>query len=152
MMPNTMPHIELDAFWPYQIAVLADQVSRYTREVVRQDSNLNLSQWRVLAAVAERPGRTSKDVTAITPMDKTIVSRAVASLIKAGLIEKITDATDRRLISLHTTQSGSDIYTKIAGHLNTAMVDTFKDQISPQDFVQQIKSFSQKMETLSNPD
>ncbi len=146
--PNTPP-IELDTFWPYQIAVLADQVSRYTRDVARTEAGLNLSQWRVLAAVAERPGRASKDVTAITPMDKTIVSRAVATLIDAGLIEKKTDAADRRLISLHATSSGLKIYAKIANYLNTAMVDAFKDGIPPEDFVQIIKAFSQKMNTLT---
>ena len=78
--------IKLDNFWAYQVVVLADQVSRYTLDIVRTEADLNQSQWRVLAAIADKPGRSSAEVTSVTPMDKTIVSRAVASLIRNGLI------------------------------------------------------------------
>ena len=44
--------IHLDDFWAYQVVVLADQVSRYTMDVVRTEADLNQSQWRVLAAVS----------------------------------------------------------------------------------------------------
>jgi len=52
MDEKSTAHIELENFWPYQVVVLADQISRHTLSVVREQSGLNLSQWRVLAAVA----------------------------------------------------------------------------------------------------
>ena len=96
--PST--HIDLDNFWAYQVVVLADQVSRYTLEVVRTEADLNQSQWRVLAAIADKPGRSSAEVTAVTPMDKTIVSRAVASLIQDGLIKRTPSQADKRIGAL----------------------------------------------------
>jgi len=100
--------IRLDDFWAYQVVVLADQVSRHTMEVVRTEANLNQSQWRVLAAVADKPGRSSAEVTAVTPMDKTIVSRAVASLIKSGLINRTPSQEDKRISALEMTPLGAE--------------------------------------------
>ncbi|WP_051279734.1 MarR family winged helix-turn-helix transcriptional regulator [Hellea balneolensis] len=148
MNKEQMPLITLDDFWPYQAVVLADQISRHTLSVVKAEAGLNLSQWRVLAAVAEQPGRTAADVTAITPMDKTIVSRAVSSLIEEGLISKISDVNDKRRSSLSTTQSGQDIYTRVAARLNaTLMGDTPRDA-SPQEFTLMLKAYSEKLRTL----
>ena len=146
--PNA--HIALDDFWPYQAVVLADQISRYTLSIVRTEGDLNLSQWRVLAAVAEEPGRTAAQVTAITPMDKTIVSRAVSSLITLGLITKTSDASDKRRSSLSTTSIGQDIYANVAQHLNAALIDRCDGGYAPEDFTIMLKAFSQKLSALTN--
>jgi len=111
----------LKEFWPYQAAVLGDLVSRHTMTIVRQYTDLNLSQWRVLAAVAEQPGRSSAEVVNVTPMDKGLVSRAVASLIDAQLIEKVNDASDRRKSSLYMTAQGEKNYSIIAAELAHAI-------------------------------
>jgi len=148
MTQKTTPHITLDDFWPYQAVVLADQISRYTLSVVRAEAELNLSQWRVLAAVAEEPGRTAAEVTAITPMDKTIVSRAVRSLMTLGLITKISDTSDKRRSSLSTTEAGNKIYIKVAKHLNAALIDAKDQSYPPNEFTQMLKAFSAKMREL----
>lgn len=146
--PNA--HINLNDFWPYQAVVLADQISRYTLSIVRTEAGLNLSQWRVLAAVAEEPGRTAAQVTAITPMDKTIVSRAVSSLITLGLITKTSDTSDKRRSSLSTTPAGQEIYVKVAQHLNSALMDRGDGDYAPEDFTLMLKSFSEKLGALTN--
>ena len=64
--PTTPRVLELDTYWPYQIIVLAERLSRRTSTIVKQHG-LNLSQWRVLAAIAEVPGRSSVEVVSITP-------------------------------------------------------------------------------------
>ncbi len=148
-MANNDAHIELERFWPYRAIVLADQISRYTLSVVREQANMNLSQWRVLAAVAEKPGRTAAEVTTVTPMDKTIVSRAVSSLIDSGLILKRADAADKRRLSLTPTERGQAIYHKIAVHLNAAMVNGLEPGMGSEDFVKTLQQYSQHMQTIS---
>jgi len=148
-MTKKSPHINLDTFWPYQTVVLADQVSRYTMRVVRSEADINQSQWRVLAAVADKPGRTAAEVTAVTPMDKTIVSRAVNSLIELDLIKKTPNAGDKRRASLETTQIGLKAYRKIAKRLNKTMIESLDNGTSPPDFVKMLKEFSSKMDEIS---
>lgn len=148
-MTKTNAHITLEDFWPYQAVVLADQISRYTLSVVRTEAELNLSQWRVLAAIAEEPGRTAAQVTAITPMDKTIVSRAVSSLLALGLVTKISDSSDKRRSSLSVTANGKTIYENVASRLNAELMDGTKSELLPKEFTLMLKAFSEKLSTLS---
>ena len=149
-MENSTPsRIGLDNFWAYQVVVLADQVSRYTMNVVRTEANLNQSQWRVLAAVADKPGRSAAEVTAVTPMDKTIVSRAVATLIKEGLIKRTPSEDDKRIGALEMTALGSDRYAliseKLAGTLNAPILNG----ASTEDFNTSVKHFRKYVSGLS---
>ena len=145
--PST--HIELDKFWAYQVVVLADQVSRYTLEVVRTEADLNQSQWRVLAAVADKPGRSSADVTSVTPMDKTIVSRAVTSLIKNGLIKRTPSQEDKRIGTLHMTKLGAQRYDLISAKLAETLNAQVLNGASAAEFTEAVKHFSAYMTELS---
>jgi len=105
--------IKLDEYWPYQVVVLADLIAKNTSTVLKANGDLNLSQWRGLAAVAEKEGRSAAEVVAVTPMDKGIVSRATASLVEDGLIKKENDKDDKRRSLLFMTKSGKQTYSMI---------------------------------------
>ncbi len=141
--------IELESFWPYQVTVLADQISRYTLEVVRSEANINQSQWRVLAAIADKPGRTAAEVTAVTPIDKTIVSRAVSSLIEQGLVIKTPSQGDKRRSTLETTSAGLETYTTIAEKLATTLTPSDDNASMIMDFVKHLKEFSSRMDKIN---
>lgn len=142
-------HIELESFWPYQVIVLADQISRYTLDVVRSEANINQSQWRVLAAIADKSGRTAADVTAVTPMDKTIVSRAVSSLIEQGLVVKTPSQGDKRRSTLATTDAGRATYRTIAEKLRATLIPATEDGLDTAGFVRNLKEFSTKMDKIN---
>ena len=146
--PTPSP-IRLDTYWAYQVVVLADQVSRYTLDIVRREAQLNQSQWRVLAAIADKPGRSAAEVTAVTPMDKTIVSRAVASLIKSELIKKTPSQNDKRSASLEMTRLGKERYELISAKLTETLNAAVLDGQSTEDFNADVKHFSRYMAGLS---
>lgn len=148
MKPTSIEKIRLDNFWPYQVAFLADQVMRHTLNILKSESTLNTSQWRVLAAVVDKPGRSAADVTAITPMDKTIVSRAVRTLIKDGVIQKKQSNADKRIMSLTPTKTGVEIYTRIASRLMQALEANNLNDPSAADFITALKEYRQKMDKI----
>lgn len=113
--------LQLSQYWPYKAAVLGDLVGRHTSQVLKRHGSLNLSQWRVLAAVGEAPGRSANEVVAITPMDKGIVSRAVKTLIAQGLLARVVDGQDRRRASLRLTNQGAALYNVIAADLQACV-------------------------------
>ena len=125
MMPDTDQGrlYELEDEWIYKVSVLADHVARRVSEVVQRVSGLKLSQWRVIAAVADQPGRTASDVVDITPMDKVIVSRAVRSLVDGGLIRREASKSDGRLSHLHLTPEGEAAYRAIVAELRATGAD-----------------------------
>ncbi len=149
MQNDTPPHIDLSTFWPYQVVALADKISRYTRHVVRTEADINQSQWRVLAAIADKPGRTAAEVTCVTPMDKTIVSRAVSSLIESGLIKKIPSQDDKRRASLQMTPLGLERYQVVSAKLQDTMIAQFSSGTSSESFVKKVKEFSERMDKIT---
>lgn len=109
----TIMTYKLDENWVFSVSVLADLVARRVTSVVNEVSDLNLSHWRVLAAVADKPGRTASEVVELTPMDKGVVSRAVKHLADRGLLERRSSSSDGRLSFLFLTPDGSDTYSRI---------------------------------------
>jgi len=150
MDKTSSTRIGLDNFWAYQVVVLADQVSRYTLDVVRTEANLNQSQWRVLAAVADKPGRSAADVTAVTPMDKTIVSRAVASLIKLDMIKRTPSRDDKRIGALDMTALGAERYNLISLKLAETLNASVLNGASTAEFNDAVKHFRQYVSDLSS--
>ena len=105
--------ISLDTFLLYKVSLLADLIARRTSAIAKQQS-LNISHWRVLAAIADSPGRTANQVVAITPMDKGIVSRAVKGLIESGYVTRKASDADGRIAHLFLTDTGAKAYRAMA--------------------------------------
>ena len=86
--------LELENFLPYRLSVLAQIVSESLHDLYAGPFDLTVTQWRVMAALGRFAPLTASDVGQRIVMDKVAVSRAVAGLMKRGLVER---ATDRRI-------------------------------------------------------
>jgi len=109
---------ELDESWIYKVSVIADRIARRISQIAARVGDLNLSQWRVLAAIGDQDGRTASQVVELTPMDKGIVSRAVASLVAQGYLKREASNRDGRLSHLYMTASGRKIFEAIVAELD----------------------------------
>lgn len=105
--------LSLDRAWIYKVTVLADLVARRVGAAVQSACGLNLSQWRVMAALADDPGCTATVVVQRTPMDKGLVSRAVGTLVTRGIVERRASPDDGRLSHLWLTDEGKRVYEAI---------------------------------------
>lgn len=114
MPVNEIKPINLRTFLPYQLVFLASRIERETTAIARDRCGLSSSQWRVIAAIADKPGRTAKQVVMMTPMDKGIVSRAVKSLIEMGLLTREGSQNDGRVGHLFLTNKGETTYCQLA--------------------------------------
>lgn len=114
--------LRLATYWPYLVTVLADRIARRTTRIVKEHE-LNLSQWRVMAAIADGPGRTSKEVVVLTPMDKGIVSRATKALLEMGLVRREASQSDGRRSHLFLTTPGQSVYAEIMPKVDAIVQD-----------------------------
>jgi len=73
-----------------------------------------MPEWRVLAIVGRKPGLSAVDVAQRAQMDKVAVSRAISKLVKSGRIDRDIGSVDRRRSILTLTESGRELYEKIA--------------------------------------
>lgn len=103
----------LQHFLPYRLVNLAKRVSDTYSWVYNQEFGLSIPEWRILARLGEHPGLSSKDIGAITFMDKSKVSRGVKQLEVKGLLEKTKDHRDNRVYYLALSEEGGRLYRKI---------------------------------------
>lgn len=105
--------MELDSFFPYRLALLADAVSRSMAQVYAERFDLTREEWRVLAALAqESPLRTAL-VIERTTLDKVSVSRALQRMQAKDLIERETDADDARGHVIRLRPAGRALFRRI---------------------------------------
>ncbi len=112
-MPKPLQALELENFLPYRLSVLAQLVSESLHDLYAGPFGLTVTQWRVMAALGGFAPLTASEVGARIVMDKVAVSRAVAGLLKRGLIERVPDATDRRRAPLELSAQGRTMHGRI---------------------------------------
>ena len=112
-MSNAAQALELENFLPYRLSILAQIVSESLHDLYAGPFGLTVTQWRVMAALGRFAPLTASDVGQRIVMDKVAVSRAVAGLMKRGLVERATDRTDRRRASLRLSTRGKAMHGKI---------------------------------------
>ena len=97
---------QLERFLPYRLSVLANLASRALARLYGERFGLSVAEWRVIAHVARAAPASANEVAARAAMDKVQVSRAVARLTAKELVERATDAADRRRSALRLTRRG----------------------------------------------
>jgi DNA-binding MarR family transcriptional regulator len=105
--------IDLQHFFPYRLAVLAESVSKTVAQLYSDRFELSRNGWRVLAALALLRAMTAKDIAEYSTLDKMSVSRAVTELEERGYLTRKEDPADRRNQILQLTAAGRALYQKI---------------------------------------
>ena len=102
-----MDEFDLDAFLPYQLAVLAERVSREFSVCYRERYGISTPEWRVVANLSQAEGPVSiREIYRRVGMEKSKVSRAAARLEERGFVIKAPGGRDRRLVELRLSEAG----------------------------------------------
>lgn len=105
--------MELSRFFPYRLALLAEAVSRATAQVYEERFDLTRDEWRVLAALADAREVKTAAVLERTTLDKMRVSRALARMETAALVQRSPDPEDGRGQLVRLLPVGRALYRKI---------------------------------------
>lgn len=105
--------MKLQAFFPYQLAQLAEAVSRSVASVYADRFGLSRDEWRILAALAEQGQMQASDLVPHTSLDKMQVSRALGRMETAGLILREPSPEDARARIVKPTARARRLYRKI---------------------------------------
>lgn len=107
--------LRLDVFLPYCLSILTAKMQAHLARHYRQGVGLDLPEARVMAVLGYHRPVSSNAIVQHTTMDKATVSRAVARLMRRGLVTRKADPTDRRLLVLDFTAKGERAYRGLAG-------------------------------------
>jgi DNA-binding MarR family transcriptional regulator len=114
MQNSNLDVVQLSDFVPYRMVHLAGNISMALSKIYKQEFDITIPEWRVLAQLAQQQKLYSKRIGELTSMDKSKVSRAVKSLESKEYLIRQTDKNDNRAAYLSLTCQGKLLYQKIA--------------------------------------
>ena len=108
--------LQTEQYAPAYLALVSNAMSWGSSAVLRDTFGIGLNDWRVVAALAMRPGLTSGGLTQLLGLTKSVVSRSTTSLTGAELVGSEEDGGARLL---YLTDRGLELYHRV---LPTALV------------------------------
>jgi len=108
-----MASFMLSDFLPYRLAVVASRMSGAYERRHSPDSGLSVPEWRVLAHLSQSSEVSVREIQTRVDMEKSKVSRAASRLEAQGLVAKVVNPNDRRLVSLSLTSEGKALMVRL---------------------------------------
>lgn len=93
----------------------------------RMHPELSLVSYTLLGHLEERDGCRATDLAAHYALDKSTVSRQVAALERAALVERRPDPEDHRVQVLHLTDTGRRILAQVTESRRAAFQERLAD-------------------------
>jgi DNA-binding MarR family transcriptional regulator len=110
--PNA--RLDLLRFVPFRLNRLAAEVSSALSAEYQRRYGLDIPEWRVLATLGFRRDACSAQYIAdCTRTHKSTISRAVTTLTRRRLVERVENADDRREFRLRMTRKGRTLYEEL---------------------------------------
>jgi MarR family transcriptional regulator, organic hydroperoxide resistance regulator len=107
------PGLSLDDFLPYLLNRITNSLNRDLREDFRR-IGITVPRWRVLAVLKDRDGRSIGDLAIYTVIEQPTLSRVIDQMERDGLVERRTGAVDSRVVEVHLTPRGTELYATLA--------------------------------------
>ena len=101
---------DFDSSPSYLISALGNKLGVQAARNLRRQLGLSLMEWRVLAVLAVEPGAPPGRIVEFAGVNKSVVSRAVGSLMSRGLIDRAPAPDHGLRTHLHLTQQGWSVH------------------------------------------
>jgi MarR family transcriptional regulator, organic hydroperoxide resistance regulator len=106
MPVNQRAHLELGNYLPYLLnRVGFALVESFTADALRKDG-LSIDMWRVLAALSNNGGQRQVDLSDMTSIDVSTMSRLVSRLVRLGLVTRSRSRTSNREVVVALSPKG----------------------------------------------
>jgi len=98
----------------FRLLLLVNLTARPFSRLYERRFRITLAEWRVMLALAERPGISASELGELLGLEKMTVSRAVRSLEVHGRLARVPDAQDMRRSTLRLTKAGLELHDLIS--------------------------------------
>ena len=122
----------INEYLSFKMSVLYRLMVRRTARFLNATYDLSVVEWWTIGQLAiESPGTVS-GIVDLTQNDKAQVSRAVALLIKKGLVRKEDNPEDKRSSLLFLTDKGQELYDQVLP-MRQKSQNLLLEQLSPEE-------------------
>lgn len=105
--------LTLERYLPYRLSILSNRISAMIATTYSDKFALSITEWRIMAVLGESPGVSADEVSSKTQLEKSILSRAIARLLRRNLIKRGFRRNDKRRSMLGLTRTGQSVYDEI---------------------------------------
>jgi len=98
----------LDGFYCFRIGAVTRRLWRYVNSEYAK-YGITIGQTFILFDLLNHDGSPVKDVAERVQVDSPAVTGFVDRLVREGLVERVMDQDDRRVMKLHLTPKGRDL-------------------------------------------
>lgn len=90
----------------HRLEVLVNEAIRLNDPLFMESIGCTIREYRVLRMIDEHGGIAFKEITRITGLDRSLVSRQIRTLLNRELIYRVNSKEDARRFELFTTETG----------------------------------------------
>ena len=98
-----------DSFLTFRLDQLSQTAMAKASQVYKERLGLNIRELRVMRAIGDQPGLSSRTLSEATFIEQTLVSKHLRKLVDAGLVQRALESADARRVALHLTAQGEVI-------------------------------------------
>jgi DNA-binding MarR family transcriptional regulator len=100
-------------FIPHRMMLLSRMIDRETARDLHRDFNITAAEWRALGYVCTTGSSSAAQICVAFEVDRAEVSRAVARLLEAKLIQRGRDRDPENRLVLTPTAHGMELHDRI---------------------------------------
>lgn len=144
------PILTLERYMPYRLSILSNKISSLVAQIYKDKFAISVTEWRIMAVLGEYPGISADEISAKTQIEKSILSRAIARLLKRKFIVRETSEEDKRRSVITLSESGLSVYKEVVPlsyQHETELLQCFSKE-EQQQFSELIDRLYQHAETL----
>jgi DNA-binding MarR family transcriptional regulator len=106
------PHLDLSDYLPYLVnRVGAGFVDGYEKDLAQH--GLSIAMWRVLAGLSTGDKHRQIDVSEITSIDVSTISRLITRLVSMGLVTRTRSDTNNREVNVELSAKGRALVNRL---------------------------------------
>lgn len=111
------PEDALEVFTPYVMNRIMARYNRGVEEGLRE-AGISVPQMRALAVLDERGPNSVNDLSVLTVIKQSTLSRTLDALEELGCVRRETDINDNRVRRMHLTDKGRELRRKVWPQMN----------------------------------
>lgn len=129
MTDETRPEFDLERhpfFWMTQAIAARDRA--LAGEL--KDQGLRVPEWRILASLFARKRLSMRELSDLSSIDRTTLTRTVDRMQETGWVTRLADAEDLRITRLSLTAAGERLFARVwptMERLNSAAIEGLPD-------------------------
>ena len=124
-VPKRLGEVGLANFAPYLMNRIMGRYNASLREEMA-DLGLTTPKMRALAVLSVVEGPLIRELSVLTVVEQSTLSRALEQLTNDGLVRRETDATDSRAVRVFITDAGRTSFETLWPHMAEAQARMFR--------------------------